>query len=90
MSKLKFYTWLMKFSKKKFREAHLDEYKNDIKCSGCNEWFSVTGTEHKHTYIGEQPSFGIRVKCGNCGHVSYWNLEIAPVAIECDKDGKPL
>lgn len=82
--------WLFKYSQKKIRQDHMDTYKNDIKCHGCNTWFSISGVSYKHKYVGKQPDWGVRVKCGQCGFVSNFNLCIAPVAIFCDDNGIPL
>lgn len=53
----------------------------------CNEWYSLSGINHKHRI--EDTEFGVKTSCGQCGYVSYWNLEIAPVAILCNDSGIP-
>jgi len=90
MDKRKFWRWLFKYSRKKYQDAHMEVHHNDIKCRGCHEWFSINGIDFKHEYVGEQPDFGIKVKCGRCGTESYYNLCIAPVAIYCDENGVPI
>lgn len=77
----------IKFSIKKHRKLHLSQHKNDIKCTNCNEWYSTSGIHHKHEI--EDTDFGVKTKCGQCSHISYWNFEIAPVAIKCNSEGTP-
>ena len=89
-TKYKLYKKLFLWSRKKFREIHMELYKNDIKCPFCNEWFSISGIEHKHEYADPQPEFGVHVRCGQCKRNSYWNLVIAPVALRCEPDGTPI
>lgn len=89
MNKLKFWKWLLKTSERKFRVAHLDKYKNDVKCSNCNTWFSLSGIDYKHEHL-EEPDFGFHIRCGKCGEQTYYNAVIAPVLIRCDKNGVPV
>ena len=90
MMNRKFYSKLYKWSKKKYREKHLDIHYNDIKCPNCKEWFSISGIENKHSYLHPQPDFGSHVKCGQCGHDSYWNLVAFPFPVSCDENGMPF
>ena len=84
-----FWKWLYKLSKRKVKEAHLKTVGSDIKCPNCKQWFSVSGVEHKHSHMSE-PEFGFHIKCGACGHESYWNAVAAPVLLRCDENGTPL
>lgn len=84
----KFWQWALRLSKKKIMEQHLKEVGNDIKCPNCNEWFSVSGVDHKHTSHNEE--FGVSTECGKCNHWSYWNLDAAPVPLLCNSQGTPL
>ena len=90
MDTRKLWIWLYNLSREKYKKAHLNIHKNDIKCGGRHEWFSINSIDYKHEYVGEQPEFGIQVKCGRCNTVSYYNLCIAPVAIYCDSEGVPI
>ena len=85
----KFYKWLYKLSRKKLRQIHSDKYKVDIRCPTCKRWFSESSLFHKHKHVSE-PDWGFHIRCGACEHESYWNAEIAPVLIACDKSGVPL
>lgn len=86
---MKFWIWLYKYSKKIVKEKSMNKYRSDIKCPNCKEWFSISGVEHEHKHISE-PEFGFHVKCGKCGHESYWNAVAAPVLLRCDEKGTPL
>ena len=79
---------LSRYIDKLYRKEHLKVHKNDIKCTNCNEWYSISGINHKHHI--EDTEFGVKTSCGQCGNTSYWNLEIAPVAILCNDSGIPL
>lgn len=79
---------LSRYIDKLYRKEHLRVHKNDIKCPNCNEWYSLSGINHKH-YI-EDTEFGVKTSCGQCSYASFWNLEIAPVAILCNESGTPL
>ena len=86
---IKLWKWLYTLSRKKVKQEHLNKYHCDIKCPNCNEWFSISGVNHKHEHISE-PDFGFHVRCGQCGHDSYWNAVAAPVLLRCDERGMPL
>lgn len=88
-NKLKLYQRLFLFAEKKHKKEHMKQYGTDIKCPNCNEWFSTSSIKHNHNHVDPQPWFGSHVRCGQCGHDSYWNLMIAPVAIRCDEKGNP-
>lgn len=75
-----------KYSKDKVKEAHLIKNGCDIKCPNCNEWFSVSGIEYKHTQ--ESVWFGSSCICGQCNHKSYWNMIAAPVPLLCNESGE--
>jgi hypothetical protein len=66
----------------------MDTHHNDIKCVNCNEWYSISGVLYNHTLV--DTTFGVKTVCGQCEHASYWNLDVAPVAILCDNRGNPL
>ena len=80
----KIYLW----SKKKVRENHLKTHKTDIKCTGCNEWYSVSGIEYNHKFASFD--YGYSSVCGKCGKKSHWNTIAAPLALLCDEDGTPI
>lgn len=80
----KIYLW----SKRKVKEDHLKKHKNDIKCTNCNEWYSVSGVEYKHEI--HPFDYGYLTVCGKCGEKSHWNTVAAPVALLCDSDGNPI
>jgi len=84
----KFYIWLYLKSQKELKELHMKEYHNDIKCTNCNTWMSISEIEYQHTYENMDP-WGYSSQCGKCKHLSYWNLAAAPVALKCDKNGTP-
>lgn len=84
------YRKLFLFAERQHKEQHMKQYGNDIKCDNCKGWFSTSSIKYKHEYVDPQPSFGCHVRCGKCGQDSYWNLEIAPVAIRCNARGTPL
>lgn len=73
------------FSKKKVQENHLTKWGCDLKCPSCDEWFSVSAVEYKHTH--EAIWFGSICTCGQCKHKSYWNMMAAPVPLLCDENG---
>jgi len=79
---------IYKWAKSKVKYYHSRVYRNDIKCSNCNEWFSVSGVEYKHKLDYREELFV--TTCGKCEHVSYWNTTIAPELIACDENGTPL
>lgn len=89
MTKLKLWEWVFKKAREQYREAHMDKYKNDIKCPHCNEWFSVSGIDYKHEHVDE-PDFGFHVKCGKCQGESYWNAVAFPFLALCNEKGNPL
>lgn len=78
--------WLFNFSRRKFKEEHLKVHKNDIKCPNCNEWYSISGIDHQHTYA-DAGDWGAATLCGKCGHLSYWNLVAFPFPVLCDENG---
>ncbi len=88
--KRKLYAKLYLWAKQKYRDVHLDTYYNDIKCPNCNEWFSITGIQHKHQYVKPEPWFGYAVECGNCKHLSYWNCVAFPFPARCKDNGDPI
>ncbi len=77
------YLWVRKAIKKQ----HLAVHRNDIKCNNCNEWLSISGIRFSHNY--KSHDWGYQVKCGQCGHVSYWNCDYAPFPVRCDENGNP-
>ena len=77
------YLWV----RKAIKNRHLAARHNDIKCANCKEWFSISGIRFNHEY--ERHDWGYQVKCGQCGHVSYWNCECAPFPVQCDENGEP-
>lgn len=86
----RFWKYCYKLSKRKLKEAHTKQFLSDIKCPNCNRWFSESSFDgHKHEHVAE-PSWGFHVRCGQCDHESFWNAEIAPILIRCDKTGNPL
>lgn len=85
---MKFRIWLYKKAKKMLREAHLRKHGNDIKCSRCNEWFSVSGVEYNHKFR-QRPDDVYVVECGKCGHESFWSYSIAPVPVQVCRNGTP-
>jgi hypothetical protein len=89
-TKYRFYKKLYKWSRRKFRDAHLDRYKNDIKCPFCKEWFSISGIDYKHEYIKPEPEWGTHVRCGQCGRDSYWNLVAFPFPVRAESNGDPI
>lgn len=86
----KFWKWLFKLSRDRFKEAHLDRHKNDIKCPNCNEWFSISGVDYKHEHLDPINDECSTVKCGKCKHISNWNLCVAPCPILADERGYPI
>lgn len=78
----------MEMAEKIYRKAHLDKWKNDIKCPYCNTWWSddkdLITLKHSFTVHHE---WGDSVKCGKCGYISHWNYVAAPVALLCDDKG---
>ena len=88
--KMKIYAWLFKKSKSMYKEEHLKHHHSDIKCPQCNEWFSISGIEHKHnnSYIEDIDIYSCY--CGKCGHTSYWNPNISMFLVLCDEKGHPL
>ena len=83
-----FYSRMYLWIYNKVRKAHLAKYKNDIKCTNCNEWYSISGLKYKHEY--KSLDFGYSATCGQCGKTTYWNTQIAPVPFLCDENGIPL
>ena len=83
-----FWKYMYKRSRRSYQDAYEDRWGNDIKCVNCNEWYSLSGALYKHKM--ENMQFGFKTTCGQCGHVSYWNGEIAPVLVVCDDKGLPL
>ena len=89
--KLKLFHRCYNYLIKLIKEEHLICFKNDIKCSCCNVWFSISGINHKHTYESHKTNDDIFVaKCGQCGTTTFWNCVIAPVLIRCDEEGNPI
>ena len=89
MSRLKFWGAVLEYATKHFKEAHLDEHHNDIKCPQCNEWFSVSGLKYKHEHR-EDLEFNRDLyvaECGQCGYISLWNMSIAPFPVLVDSNG---
>jgi C4-type Zn-finger protein len=86
---IKFWKWLYFLAKKKIKEAHLVKHHNDMKCPNCNEWHSISGLKYNHDFL-ERVDGIISTRCGQCQKVSYWNQEIAPVLVLCNRDGIPL
>ncbi len=84
----KFAKWLYKYSREFYRDYHCRHFV-DMKCLGCNEWFSLSGVLYKHNYIEPAPEFGVKVICGQCGYVNYYNLAAAPLPLICDYKGTP-
>jgi len=84
----KLYTLLYRWSRQKVRTHSLKKHGCDIKCPNCNEWFSVSGIDWKHEHVSE-PDWGFHVRCGKCGHESYWNAVAAPILMLCDESGNP-
>ncbi|AUR97556.1 hypothetical protein NVP1240O_56 [Vibrio phage 1.240.O._10N.261.52.F8] len=80
----KIYLW----SKRKIKEDHLKCHRNDIKCQGCKEWYSVSGVEYAHKI--DSCEYGYITECGKCGKVSHWNSVSAPVLLLCNEDGTPI
>lgn len=76
---------------KKYKAKHMEIYKNDLKCPNCQEWMSISGLKGNHLSLDHVTVDGVEgIKCGQCGHNSYWNYSIAPVAIRCDFNGTPI
>lgn len=71
----------------KRKEEFLKYYGVDNKCPGCNKWASESSHVSPVEYLPEE--FGYSMICG-CGHKSYWNSFIAPVAILSDQHGLPI
>jgi predicted Zn finger-like uncharacterized protein len=84
-----FWRWVYLLAEKKSKEIHLDRHHNDIKCPRCKMWFSVSGLKYNHQFGLENELF-IQVKCGQCGEVSNWSPNIAPVLIRVDDKGIPV
>jgi hypothetical protein len=74
-----------------YRNVHSMIGNDDIKCSNCNEWFSVTNIRYHHS-ISESDDNGVfQCECGQCNAVSYWKYfgnskDDQPVLV--DPDGK--
>ena len=81
--------WLTEKSDHHRRKEHLKKYGCDIKCPHCDQWFSLSGRNHKHEIV-DRPDWGIIVECGECSWTSYWNLTAAPVPLRCDVSGNPI
>lgn len=77
---------IYKWSKHKIRELSGP----DIKCPNCNEWFAVTAVDHTHRFDTLLDGEVLKATCGQCKHDSFWNLDIAPVAIRCNEKGIPV
>lgn len=92
MSERKWKYQLLKFLHKRvenaIREDHLKQRGNDIRCPGCNTWFSVSALYHKHERIADK-DWGCSIKCGKCDGVSHWNLVAFPFPALCDANGDP-
>lgn len=84
-----FWKWLFLLAKAKFKEAHLNTYYSDIKCPGCQEWFSISGIENKHEKEWSGKGYWVAT-CGQCKTVSNWSGDIAPMLVRVDDSGYPL
>ena len=84
-----FWRWVYLLAEKKSKQIHLKRHGNDIKCPRCKEWFSVSGLKYNHTF-GQENDLFIVVRCGQCGCVSNWSPNIAPVLVRVDNDGNPV
>ena len=84
-----FWEKLYLLSEKKYKEAHINKHHNDIKCPNCKMWFSVSGIKYNHKHLPENDLF-IPVQCGQCGEISNWSPNIAPVLIRVDNSGNPI
>ena len=86
----KFWKWLYLLSEKKIKQLHLEKFHNDMICPNCNVWFSISSLRYKHECVDGEKDFVIGTICGQCQHTSYWNMDIAPVLVLCDKYGISL
>ena len=90
MNKYEIMKWLYIRAEKLFRAAHLEKYGNDIKCDGCNEWFSVSGIKYNHTNKYDEHKDVFICQCGQCGNISRWSPSIAPFLVRVDDLGNPI
>lgn len=83
---------LITFLKKEYREVHLKERGSDIKCPSCNEWASLSGIyyKHDHSWVDINGDDVFVWGCGQCGRVSYWNLDMAPFPVLVNEKGSPI
>lgn len=81
--------WLYNLSRDKLKELHIQKHKVDIKCSNCQEWYSISGVRYKHPPILDA-DWGYTTRCGQCKGYTHWNTEIAPFPVRCDKNGNPF
>ena len=89
MNMRKFWESVFKFSRKKYREEHMNKYHIDIKCPNCNEWFSITTIDYEYERVAEY-EWGDSCKCGKCGYISHWNLCAFPFPALSDENGNPV
>lgn len=77
----------------KQKEKSIKKYKIDVRCSKCDMWLSENFhlvKDFEKPIPFESVEFGFIYSCPKCGHCNYFNCDIAPVAIACDENGKPL
>jgi DNA-directed RNA polymerase subunit RPC12/RpoP len=88
-----FWVWVYHQSQKKLRNIWVEEKHSDLRCPKCKTWMSISimTTQELVLVCDTNPISGVMsYYCGQCGEISYWNTEIAPVAIRCDEKGTPI
>jgi len=88
LQKFKLYTWLYKWSRKKYRETYLDIFKADSKCGNCDQWNSIISIDHDHFTL--ETSFGYMRRCGLCKRTTHWNTGLSMLPVICDPNGNPI
>lgn len=81
MLKLKLYAAILKWSKAKHKTEFV-KHSCDIKCPQCNVWYSESSLTDMNNI--EYAEYGYTFECGQCGHISNWNVMAFPFPALCD------
>ena len=88
MSWLKLWQWIYLKAEGICKAEYRNQNHQDFKCPNCDTWRSVWSIKKDIDPLSIDHGIWL-IECGQCGEQTYWNFEIAPVGIRCDRHGRP-
>lgn len=88
MNWYRLYKWLYLWSRKKFRQSHMNLYKFDSKCPNCEQWNSIIRVDYENFTL--ETNHGYMTRCGCCKKTTHWNCDVSILPVPCKPDGTPI